>query len=360
MKNILLITLLTILSLSATETTLSEELLEKYFQKEVLIMKNGMALNKITINGPATPPFGFTRKIAKNVTITASEVSSTLTLPVPTFNWSFGCSATTAAMIAGYYDRTGYSNIYTGPTNNGIMPLNNSSWPNWTDNNGDTLHQCPLSATHDGLDGRTTRGHVDDYWVGENDTGMDPFKANDWTEHTYGSCTGDYMKTNQAQNYYDSNSYGNPDGGTTFYFWVDSGDPMTMADMEGYGIHNQDGGYGFKLFFESCGYTVTEMYNQNIDSIATGGFSFAQYKAEIDAGHPVLIHITGHTMAGVGYDITNNTVLLHDTWDYNIHSMTWGGSYSGMTHQNVTVIHLTGAEAIKSTTLAPIYYLLGM
>jgi hypothetical protein len=34
---------------------------------------------------------------------------------VPALDWSYGCSATSAAMLFGYYDRTGYGNMYTGP-----------------------------------------------------------------------------------------------------------------------------------------------------------------------------------------------------------------------------------------------------
>ena len=36
-----------------------------------------------------------------------------------------------AAMIAAYYDRTKYPKMYTGPTNGGVMPPNNSTtyWP---------------------------------------------------------------------------------------------------------------------------------------------------------------------------------------------------------------------------------------
>lgn len=352
MRNIFLLTLLVTLSLSETENTLSAELLEKYFQKEVVIMKGGIELDKIIISGPPTPPLNLTRTVVKSSDI-ESETDAGILTSIPAFNWSFGCSATTAAMIAGYYDRTAYSNVYTGPTNGGVMPLDNSAWPDWIDESGATRHQCPLSATHDGLDGRTTRGHVDDYWVQYDDTGADPFVTNGWTEHTYGSCTGDYMKTNQ-------DAYGNSDGSTAFYYYTDSATPLTMTDMETHDIHNEDGGYGFKLFIESRGYTVTEMYNQNIDAVVSGGFSFAQYKAEIDAGNPVFIHVTGHTMAGVGYDTTDNTVYIHDTWDYDVHSMTWGGSYEGMTHEHVTVIHLSGADSPKSITLAPVYYLLGM
>ena len=43
---------------------------------------------------------------------------------VPAFDWSYGCSATSAAMLFGYYDRVGYSNMYTGPEGGGVCPLN--------------------------------------------------------------------------------------------------------------------------------------------------------------------------------------------------------------------------------------------
>lgn len=54
--------------------------------------------------------------------------------------------------------------MYTGPTNGGVMPLDNSSWPIWTDVSGDSYPNCPLIASKNGIDGRTTRGSIDDYW----------------------------------------------------------------------------------------------------------------------------------------------------------------------------------------------------
>jgi hypothetical protein len=68
---------------------------------------------------------------------------------VPAFNWSYGCSATSAAMLFGFYDRTGYPDMYTGPYNGGVCPLDNSYWGagiNGSDG------QMPLSATRQGLD----------------------------------------------------------------------------------------------------------------------------------------------------------------------------------------------------------------
>ncbi|NMD15002.1 MAG: hypothetical protein GYA78_06615 [Caldisericales bacterium] len=54
-------------------------------------------------------------------------VSKTLT-GVPGFDWCYGCSATSAAMMMGYYDNNGFPDMYKGPTNNGVCPMNNQSW----------------------------------------------------------------------------------------------------------------------------------------------------------------------------------------------------------------------------------------
>jgi hypothetical protein len=259
---------------------------------------------------------------------------------VPAFDWSYGCSATSGSMMAGYYDRTGYPNMYIGPTNGGVCPMDNSVWGSGI---GGSDGECPLSATHNGFDGRTTRGHVDDYWVGYGSTAQDPFITNGWDEHIYGDCTGDYMKTNQC-------NYGNIDGSTTFWLY-DSGAPLYDSQMEGYEIDDEDGGYGLKLFFESRGYVVTEMYNQRIQGQGTNptlGFTFDDYKAEIDAGRPVIIQVEGHSMLGYGYDDSSNLIYLHNTWDYGDHAMPWGGSYYGMQHYAVTVIQLKQLPVIAS------------
>ncbi|MGA8849622.1 MAG: fibronectin type III domain-containing protein [Dehalococcoidia bacterium] len=242
---------------------------------------------------------------------------------VPAFDWSYGCAATSAAMLFGYYDRIGYSNMYTGTTNSGVCPLDNSVWG---------YGECPLSATHNGTDGRAIRGHVDDYWVGYGYTGTDPYVSNGWVEHT-SDCAGDYMGTNQAK-------YNNIDGSTMFYF-NPNGDPL--YDYTGDEPTHRDGCHGMKLFLQSRGYTVVTNFNQLIQgqgSYPSKGFTFADFQAEIDAGRPVLILVTGHAMVGYGYDTSTNTIYIHNTWDYSDHSMTWGGTYSGMQHFGVTVIRL--------------------
>ncbi|MDD3049942.1 MAG: hypothetical protein PHR06_02235 [Candidatus Cloacimonetes bacterium] len=207
---------------------------------------------------------------------------------VPAFDWSFGCSATSAAMIAGYYDNNGYPYMYTGPTNSGVMPLSNATWGNWTDPAGASRDQCPLSATRNGLDSRTTTGHVDRFWYGENQSGNDPFGTGDPTSY-YEDCTADYMGTNQDW-------WNNVDGGTTFFY---ASNGSVLEDYSGQeGSNKRDGARGLKLFFDSIGYTVVHNYNQYINGfdppgyyqdetwvdppIITNGFTYNNYKAEID------------------------------------------------------------------------------
>jgi len=264
---------------------------------------------------------------------------------VPAFDWSYGCSATSAAMMAGYYDNHNYTNMYAGPTNGGVCPMNNSVWGPGI--NGSAA-ECPLSATHQGKDGLTTKGHVDDYWSSFGSI-IDPYYGN-WAEHTYADCTADYMGTNQYHNCQST------DGGTWFYFWPD-GSPLydyTGCEPAGY----RDGCHGVRLFVESRGYSVFhdginyQNYNQYIYGYDgnTLGFNFSDFQSEIDAGRPVLIQVEGHTMLGYGYNTTGQVIYIHNTWDYSDHSMPWGGTYSGRQHYGVTVIQLDSPTAPSVTT----------
>lgn len=317
---------------TAAQSTQLTSQLNSYFTSRTVTINEGVSLNKTLINGPPVPPLG---SELERWTVALPESNTSMginTLTVPAFTWVFGCSPVSGAMIAGYYDRNGYPMIYTGITNGGIMPLNNSYWPKWTDG-FNTYPNLPLAASHLGVDGRTTRGSIDDYWIKYGSLISDPYIQNDWTQHTWGDAIGDYMKTSRS-------AYGNPDGATTFFFYY-SPEKLTCNDMIAYGVHTLDGTYGRKLFYEARGYTVTNCYNQKTDNIVSGGFSFAQYKAEIDAGRPVMLYLEGHTVVGVGYDQSTYTVYIHDTWDYNVHTMTWGGSYSGMKLFAVSVVNLT-------------------
>jgi len=248
----------------------------------------------------------------------------------PAFTWCYGCSPTAAAMLAGYFDQParGYARIYSGPAGGGICPLNNEAAWGHTVYPHVTCGECPLSATHLGYDGLATRGHVDDFWL---DFGsmIDPYWGN-WPQHTYSSCTADYMGASQWHNWQ------NTDGSTIFFWYTDN---SPLYDYTGGEPGLRDGCHGIRLFIESRGYSVTSNYNQYIYGRGgiPAGFTYSQFKAQIDAGRPVLIQVTGHTMLGVGYS-DPGTIYVHNTWDNAVHSMPWGGAYSGRQHYGVTVV----------------------
>lgn len=315
MKKALLLSLtaiLQIMAFSQEQTTVNQ------YITQTVVDRNGRTMQAVIV--PGKPPENFRMPVAD------PAESSVILSNVPAYDWSFGCSATAGAMMAGFYDRTGYTQVYSGPTNSGVAPINNSIWGTATIH-GETRSLCPLSATRQGLDGRSSKGHVDDYWIHYGNNQPDPYITNVWEEHIHSDCTGDFMKTNQSV-------WNNSDGSTTFWYYVD-GSPLSATE-------GNDGLYGLKLFFESRGYNVTGYYNQYIQGHGGNilGFSFQDYKQQIDAGRPVMIQIAGHSMLGTGYNESGSIVYLHDTWDYSQHQMTWGETYAGMQHYGVGVIEL--------------------
>jgi len=316
----------------------------KYYSVSTLTLSDGTVIERAIIGGPPVPPPGFEVE-RQAVSLPEPDVATGISvLTVPAFNWVMGCSAVSGAMIAGYYDRSGLSNMYTGPANGGVMPLNNSSWPTWSDGSA-TYPSCPLIASRNGVDGRTTRGSLDDYWIQYGSTASDPYITGGWTQHTWATAIGDYMKTSQS-------AFGNSDGSTKFYNYASLASPFTCASMAS-GSY-PDGTLGRRLFYEARGYAVTDCYNQKTDNTIAGGFSFAQFKAEINAGRPVMLNLAGHTIVGVGYDDLLNLVYLHDTWDYANHTMTWGGSYAGMELRSVSIVNVQPVAVTPSLSISDV------
>ena len=303
----LLVSIITPAAVSAD----TEDNLEKASKK---MLKDATKIEEIIV--PGVPP----GKRISEEPVSSIEIkqADAVLSDVPAFDWCYGCSATSAAMMFGYYDRTGYSNMYAGPTNGGVCPLDNSDWGS---------SECPLSATHQGYDGLAVKGHVDDYWYYYGST-VDPYDGY-WAEHGYADCTADFMGTNQYVNWQ------NVDGSTRFYYYTNGNPLYDYSGCEPGG--KRDGCHGIRLFVESRGYNVVQNYNQYIHEHVAGGFTYANFKAEIDAGRPVIIHVTDHSMLGYGYT-DPDTIYIHDTWDHTDHSMTWGGTYAGMEHYGVTVI----------------------
>jgi hypothetical protein len=318
--------------------------INEHFGIEATTYDDGVAIDRNIINGPRKRPISYRDESELLLLLETNLIVASNSLTVPAYNWVFGCSAVSGSMIAGYYDRNGFSNIYTGLTDGGVIPLiEDEFWGKWTDSVGDLYPNNPLIASHLNLDGRATKGSIDDYWISYLSNRNDPYITGGWTQHAWGDAIGDFMKTSQS-------SYGNVDGSTNFYNWTLSSSPLTCSDMEIYGIDNRDGTYGRKLFYEARGYTVTGCYSQKTDNVMSGGFSFTQYKAEIDAGRPVFLNLVGHSIVGVGYlidDQGNQTIRIHDTWDNgDEHYMLWGDAYSGMKLDSVSIVNIQPISAI--------------
>lgn len=313
-------------------------------------LEDGTEISAHIINGTSHPPEGFeAERMASMISLTTT---STALQDFPSYGWVFGCGAISGAMIAAYYDRNGYPNMYAGPTNGGVMPLTDTSWPTWVDSAGAEYPNNPLVASKMGVDGRTSHGSIDNYWVSILSSDPDPFITEGWPEHDCGTAIGDQMKTSQSY-------YNNPDGASVVYYYPGSSNKYTCAAMEGhqcgsgdYKISERDSTYGRKLFYEARGYTVTDCYNQPTDNKVVGGFSLADFKAEIDAGHPVFVHVEGHFMVGFGYN--GDKILIRDTWDNNpdnIYSMPWGGSYQGMKLRSVGIVRPAQPDNLAPTDI---------
>jgi hypothetical protein len=297
---------------------------------------------------PSPPPPGYFQSPAAEPAIVTDSAVTLSTVCV--YDWAYGCSAVSAGMMMGYYDRTGYNNMYAGPANGGVAPTANTTWGHHTwpscdpDQDPFSHGECPFIASHQGIDGRNIPGYVDDYYTGYVCEATDPYVTAGRTQHT-ADCTGDFMGTSQ-------NRWHMCDGATMFYYNSDNSAKSNYTACESSGY--RDGCHGMRLFAESRGYTVTSNYNQRIYGYGghSAGFTYDQFKAEIDAGRPVIIQLAGHTMLGYGYDSASTTIYICNTWDHSGHAMTWGSTYSGMAHQGVTVLHL-GSIVIETPTFNP-------
>ena len=75
-------------------------------------LSDGSEIGVQVIDGPPEPPVEFAAERAASV-VTSLDRATSLS-GFPSYDWVFGCSAVSAAMIAAYYDNNGYPNMYTG------------------------------------------------------------------------------------------------------------------------------------------------------------------------------------------------------------------------------------------------------
>ena len=158
---------------------------------ETQTLWDGTQLQKFTINSPPHPPDGRSEEGLPPDQIPAS---AHLLPDFPAYRWVFGCSAVSAAMIAAYYDRNGYPEIYTGLTNGGVMPISDTGWGTWSDDY-DTYPNNPLVASREGVDGYLGNGSIEDYWVLYGSTADDPYITGGWDARWHSAEAAGRVKT---------------------------------------------------------------------------------------------------------------------------------------------------------------------
>jgi hypothetical protein len=270
-------------------------------------------------------------------------------LEVPSYLWSYGCTVTAAAMLAGYYDRHGFWCTYNGTINGGAAPVNNS-WPSahfYESGYYVVNYDNSIAASKNGRDGRTTDGHVDDFWRELHGTGdPDPW-VNNLPPHAFDEgdlpCIADY--TGSSQDYFNME-----DGGTRVSYYTSNNKLHDLTACEYEPTKTRDITHGLKVFFEQgANAIVADVYTQHIYGYngTSAGFTFNEFKAEIDAGRPVLIHYRKHTAIGIGYNAAENQYAIYDTWSEAKRIMNWGdpllsSSNESLEMEGVTVVILNG------------------
>jgi len=250
-----------------------------------------------------------------------------VTLPVggggsPDYNWWYGCSPTAAGMIMAYYDRNGYENLVPDST----APLSNYA--------ADREYVNPDAAVNQII---ASTGHQHDFYSARDlpDPAIPTYPYNtggEWTSVGYGrsnddvysgrafDCLADFMGTSQDNlgTYMKDGvpmTVSNPNGSTWFWYY-DNGTPLHHSTLLSYGpgYWNTDGMYGLGEYVTSRGYEVSDLYTQLTSNKVADGFTFTDYKAEIDAGRVVMLHLDDHSIFGYGYDAATGTILFHDGW----------------------------------------------
>ncbi len=251
-------------------------------------------------------------------------------LPGPSYGWWYGCSPTSAGMMVGYYDRHGYGGkSYDNLVPGGVAEVSTVY--------GDAARNALIK------DVIASQAHVDDFYSSDNNCGFDKygnFGDDRPGPHHSPNSLADFMGTSQ-------DSVGNVNGSTTFYYFTD-GSKLFAKDAYSWGVYNQDGMYGIAEYLQYAGYGDDPRYSTNyFTSYISGpyGFTFAEYKAEIDAGRVVMVHVVGHSMFGYGYT-DDGQIIFDDTWGGHNLLMPWGGSYYGMNHWGVTCFIPTGGTEV--------------
>ncbi len=234
--------------------------------------------------GPVPPPQAADAALSAP-RATAAQV---LLTDVPAYIWRDGCGPTAAGMIIGYWDGKGFDNLVSG---SGSMQT---------------------AAVDDMI---SSTEHYNDYALPKDSYPANPNPLPDKSELPVGdehsdNSIADFMDTSQSYRglYYGWSFYS--DMPTALVRWVQMVGPQ---------------------------YTATAS-NRTLPNFYGGTFTWDVFKAEIDAGRPVVLlvdtnadGVTDHFVAAMGYgdDGVNRTYAARNTWDTGYHWYTFAPMAAG-------------------------------
>ena len=216
---------------------------------------------------------------------------------VPQYTWDHGCSPTSGGMLVGYYD--------SHPSGN---------WADLVD--GDISTYNTLAS-----DTIASAGHITDYWGTP-----DPYIGGAWTPHA-DDCIADFMHTSRS-------AEGHADGGTGYLDIPIGLEAFTEWDNPGTVVNEA---YNATAWTEDVGWWGTPGQD----------FTYADFMAEIDAGHPMMFGLLtyyddwyGHSVVAYGYqddmfqikvpiggggtvNVTAPGFAVWDTWDTSSAQSEW-------------------------------------
>jgi len=323
---------------------------------------SGIILENDTMTVPGGVP-----NLADDVLTVTNNTSNTilrdgdvlLANAMPQAEYMYGCTPTAVGMILGYYDLYGYRGADFSALIDGDVDLKSRG----TDGNAynmdafDTVLGRAI-ATEDYVYRFFSRGDIDvitgkkagSYWTtsGEEELEYSFVNGGEGPElrTDVWNCIADYLGTGQVWRGADNLS-------TTI------SQDITLEEVLNYNMNiTYIAGdiqrtvdwrytnmlYGLYLYVESKGYSLDREITRTRTVDAAGGdFTFEDYKAEIDAGRPVLISLEGHSMVGYGYNAETKEIIFDDCYQAD-QRMVWGETYHysemDLPLQSITVIGL--------------------
>lgn len=226
--------------------------------------------------------------------VVTAQAQNVMINDVPDYSWYSGCFGTASGNMMGFWDRNGLSDFYTGPTAGGVAPLSTGGAAN--------KGIRSMWASKAGFDGRPASqpGHIDDYWqFFENEnvysyesTAPDPYQVAGRPEHSP-DCLGDLIGASQNKwSDLDGECSGNIDA-FSFVFWDHTGERrVNFTPPAQNGVEMRDVQSGLRRWAEYRGYraqVTSQLVDFNPEVQLGKGFHFADLKAEIDAGYPVML-----------------------------------------------------------------------